>query len=420
MTTYNLYSDGNYFPRAKKSGYGGYVEAPNGEVLVEYTEQIRLPQYAHSFELLGIIRGLQLAKSMGITHLHSHCDEKNTVTRLQEVMLLDNISNIPSHAKQELYQEILDLSKSFTKISFNYIPRNQNKHSDALSRRYSLLMEKNYLRQYQDDLDKSQAVLAGEEQSNKKIFFAHPSMIRIPFKNNPFLVAHLRNRKIRRISKIEEQTPYDYLFIESVISENNVTYNGFHYDQSLKEKQLINSQIFSKEEDRLNTFCMFFTECINTIKYNRSEDNTQKLWTYSNSFNINQYFEQKEKIPKKSIQSFQSVFDSLNGFNKVLFHGLPFEHTFSPEIAGIEKEKKKLGDSIESIDSLMEQLQNGGLGSDPKKFFGLLVKHHLRNYQNILERELNNLEKQEILQKTTDELIAIGIENIPEFKKMKM
>ena len=93
MTTYHLYSDGNYFPRAKKSGFGGYIESPTGEIVVEYTEQIRQSEYTFNFELFGIIRGLQLAEDMGIEHVISHCDEKTTVGRLQEIMKSKSLKN---------------------------------------------------------------------------------------------------------------------------------------------------------------------------------------------------------------------------------------------------------------------------------------------------------------------------------------
>src|SRR5690606_24220658 len=141
---YSLYSDGNYFPRAKKSGYGGYIEDSEGITLIEYSEQIKIAKYAFNFEILGIIRGLQLAHSMGIKNLTSYCDDKTTMQKLQEVLSLNGqTDHLPHNAKPELYNEVIELTKKFNKINFQYIPREQNKHSDALSRRYSVLMEKN-------------------------------------------------------------------------------------------------------------------------------------------------------------------------------------------------------------------------------------------------------------------------------------
>lgn len=418
MTTYHLYSDGNYFPRAKKSGFGGYIEDSDSQVLVEYTEQIRIANYAYSYELLGIIRGLQIAKSMGIENIHSHCDDKNTIEKLQEVFAANSVSCIPHYNKPELYQEIMDLSKQFTNFEFSYIPRHLNKHSDALSRRYSTMMEKNFLRQFTDELDRSENVLENNSETNKKIFFSHPSLIRVSFKNNPFQVAHVRNRKVRRVSKVQEADTYDYLFIEAVTTTENVVLSGYYYDKEEQVKILLQQNIVEHgtPDVKIANFCNITAQCTEILK----EKGSTKLWIYSNSDKMNQYFEQKEKIPNTSIESFSNVFKAFEGLDKIYFHRLPFEHEFNPEIALIEKQKKNIGESLDSVEILMEQLQNGVLEREQKKSFGMLIKHHLRNYKTLLERDLNDLEKHQIIQQTTEDLIAKGVINLPEFKKMKM
>ena len=64
--TFRLYSDGNYFPRAKRSGFGGYIKNQMDEIIAEFSEEIKDKQYIQNFELLGIIRGLQIAEDMGV------------------------------------------------------------------------------------------------------------------------------------------------------------------------------------------------------------------------------------------------------------------------------------------------------------------------------------------------------------------
>ena len=161
MSVYHLYSDGNYFPRAKKSGFGGYIESPTGEIVVEYTEQIKDVNNAYSFEILGILRGLQLAKDHGITNIVSHCDDKNTASKLIEIFETKE-STVDDTPKPELYQQVVDISKDFKKIKFEYIPRHLNKYADNLSRKYAVLMEENYLRQFSQDLDKSERFFENE------------------------------------------------------------------------------------------------------------------------------------------------------------------------------------------------------------------------------------------------------------------
>lgn len=406
MSTYHLYSDGNYFPRAKKSGFGGYIKDPSGEILTEYTEQIKQSEYSFNFELLGIIRGMQIAKDMGVEHLISHCDEKTTVGRLKEIMALGgDCSEIPKNAKPELFQTIVNLTKQFTSISFEYIPRSQNKHSDSLSRRYATLLEKNFLTHYENELNISEKAFSENTKLTKKVFFAHPAMQRVEHKNNPYLVAPLRNKRVRRFSRQEQLDNYEYLFIETHIHEDTMSFKAFHYDQN-RNKSLLTETSFNISENHLTNYCEFLSNTLNQISHD-------KIWINNNNKNFNDLFEQKEKITNSNFPLFKQVHTSLDNFIKVMFNNFPFEHEFSPEIVQKEKDKKALSENIETVDSLIEQLQNGSLGRDKKKAFGMLVRHHLRNYKNILERDLNEIEKTEIIKKTTDELLEKGFTDLP-------
>lgn len=410
---YSIYSDGNYFPRAKKSGFGGYIESPEGDILVEYTEQIKQPHYIHNFELLGIIRGLQLAQTMGLKHVVSYCDDKTTMLRMTEIMANGgSISHLPAHAKPELFEEIVKLSQQFESSKFQYIPRTQNKHSDSLSRRYATLMEQNFLRQYEEELLFSEQCFKNTEKPSKKIFFSHPNLIKIKEKNNPFLVAPVRNRKARKMSKLQQGNPYQYLFIESIPTVP-VTLKAFYY-QEAEKKQLL-STIQLSGEDHITEYCDFLTQNIKEIKHNQLEHHN--IWIYSNSQVINKYLEQKEKIPKDSFDSFSQLFQSLNDFSNIMMHGLPFKHEFSPEIAIQEEKKSTLHDDIETIDSLMEQLQSGALGREHNKYFGKLIRYQLRNYKNLLSRELNDVEKQQIIEQTTQ---ALQEQNIQKISKIRI
>lgn len=409
MRKFELYSDGNYFPRAKKSGFGGFIKDENNDILIEYTEQIKQPIYTHSFELLGIIRGLQLAKDMEIEHIVSHCDDKTAVSRLQQMMQLKNINDIPENGKPELYNQILELSNYFKSISFKYIPRTENKHSDSLSRRYAFIMGENFLNHFNQQLNQSENVFNMKESLNKKIFFSHPNIVRIEHKHNPFLVSGIRNKKVRKVSKQEVLENYKYLFVETVKSNDSVIFTSFLYDEHKNKKQ-INQSSFNFNEDWINNYCVFLANSLSKIK---SDNLNDKLWIHNNSRTINNLFEQKDKIKKNQFEFFKLIFNELNNFSKVMFNNFPFEHEFSPEIEQIEKQKKIITENIESIDSLTEQIQSSLLDRDKKKAFGSLIKHHLRNYKNLLERDLNDIEKANIIEKTTSDLLEKGFTDIP-------
>ena len=413
-TVYSIYSDGNYFPRAKKSGFGGYIEDPTRQVLVEYTEQIRQPQYAFSFELLGIIRGLQLAQSMGLKHIVSYCDDKTTMAKLEEVLKRNgDTSFLTENAKPELYDEIINLSKQFTSSDFQYIPRAKNKHSDSLSRRYAGMMEKNFIRQYEDELDNSENLFKNSQKPTKKMFFSHPSLVRMKEKNNPFLVANYRNKKARKISRAEQRLSYNHLFVEIIKeSEKNFNLKAFYYSNGDENtKQVISEQFFSNS-DIESGYCHFLAETLNKAA---NIDKTN-LWVYSNVVDVNKILEQKEKFNKTSFINFSKVNQALNLFERVTYHSLPFKHEFSPEIAIQEAKKEELDGSIESVESLIEQLQQGALGREHNKYFGKLISYQLRNYQEQLKRELNDIEKQSIIKKTTEDLENLGLTALPKVK----
>ena len=143
---------------------------------------------------------------------------------------------------------------------------------------------------------------------------------------------------------------------------------------------------------------------------------SKKIWIYSNQRKINSYFEQKEKIPNDQFDSFQNVFNSLNQFTEVFFHSLPFKHQFSPEIEIKETKKQTLDINIDNIDQIMEQLSHGILGKEQNKCFGNLIRYQLRDYKQHLERELNDVEKSDIIEKTTAHLTQLGFKGLPKVK----
>ncbi len=408
MSKYHLYSDGNYFPKAKKSGFGGYITSPSGEVLVEYTEQIKEKEHSHSFEILGIIRGLEIAKNKGIEHIISHCDDKTTAKKLKE-FFEDGVYGIPKNIKPELFQQVIDLSKHFKTLSFEYIPRSLNKYADALSRRYASLMEENFTRQYHQELDFSENKFKHEYKTNKRIFFSHSSIVRNPNKVNPFLVAQVRNKKIRKVSREEQNKPYSYVFNEVFTIEKKTHIRSFLYDEKCQLK-FKNETIKDTESFDLNTY-------INTLSENLSLINekfgTKHVWIASNFRAANLILEQKEKIPNDIWDSLLTLHKTLNKFENTFFNHLHFDHVYSPEIAPIESKKKKLDEEIYSLEDLMEKLEQSEFVKEKSKYFGEIIRHQLRNYKHILERELDDIEIHEIIQKTVTSLKEKGVEHIP-------
>lgn len=407
MQTYHLYSDGNYFPRAKKSGFGGYIQNSAGEILVEYSEQIKQPDYIFSFELLGIIRGLQIAKSRGIDSIVSHCDDKNTAFKLKEIFE-DKIFNVPPAMKPELYQEIVELSKDFKKIKFEYIPRSNNKHADSLSRRYATMMEENFLRQYSHELYTSSINLTNPKPPKKRVFFSHPNIIQALHKNNPFLVAQYRNKKVRKVSKAEQQHDYNYLFTELFQKDDGLIVCQTIYNKDYKS-------VFEKKSvypDCKDPFIQYTQSLVDILNSPQLKDKPN-IWIDTNYRHFNNVFEQKEKINTDYWKQFQNVYQSLNSFSRVFFNHFPFEPKYQPENENTEHLKKNLENNIESLESLFNKFENGVLNKEKNKHFGSIIRYHLKQYEETLQRELSDIEKNQIISKTVSELKQLGFSQAP-------
>lgn len=402
--TFSLYSDGNYFPRAKKSGYGGYIEDIDGTTLIEYSEQIKNNKYAYSFEILGIIRGMQIAKAMGIKKIVSYCDDKTTVQRLHEVLLAKTAEHLHEKNKPELYQQFYDLSEQFVSMKVHYIPREQNKHSDALSRKYSVLMEKNYTRQFLNELEKSEKIFETQEQNNQRLFFSHPNILKMKDKNNPYLIANHRSKLTRKIIKQENENNYQFLYIEVFNNQEQkeFQFKGFHYNKN--QKKLLFTEKTSYEQDFIQTYCELLEENLP-----RLASVNDHIWIYSNSSQLNSIFEQKEKLPKNTFKHFKKAHNGFNHFSKIVFHHFPFEHDFSLEIKEEEEKKENLNNTINSLDELLEQLEQSRLEKDKSKYIGRIIRHHIRKYQEYLKRDLSDIEKNNIIKKTKIELNKKGL-----------
>jgi hypothetical protein len=271
------------------------------------------------------------------------------------------------------------------------------------------MMEENFLKQYDLDLDFSQQKFESSSKTNKRIFFSHKSIVRNSPKINPYLVANNRNKRIRRASKNEQMHQYDYLFNEVFNEGDNIVLRSFHYDKNRELKNTFEKK-FALADSQIEKFCDFLSDNLQLIK---EQSDTNKVWIYSNYRILNAFFEQKEKMPTDHWESFLQVHKALDGFEKTFFHKLPFDHKYSPEIAPIEKVKEKLDEEIMNLDGLIEQFSQSPAIKDKSKCFGAIIRHQLRNYKNKLERELEEIEISEIIEQTVASMTAQGHTNIP-------
>lgn len=392
MQTFKLYSDGNSFPRAKRSGFGGYIKNQHDEILAEYSEEIRDKNYIQNFELMGIIRGLQIAQSKGIKNIVSHCDDKTVATRLISIFEHGEFT-VPEYGKPELYQQIMEIAKSFDSIKFIYIPRSQNKYADILSRKYALLLENNFIVKYKNQLKESQNAFEVGGEMPKRVFFSHPNFVRILNRNNPYLVSAFRNQRVRSVTRQEEKKNYSYIFFETLISGDQQIFKIYRYANNRVRQDITTTEMPISNGEIEN--CIAITNKI--LKENVQE----RLWISSNHFKFNAIMEQKEKIPSSQLaEKFKSIYEALNPYKQVLFHHFPFEHAFSRNLQARAKKHEKLKDTYDSLETILEALKNGKGSKDYSKHVGNLIRYHLRTYQQLIKRDLQENEKTVIIKKT--------------------
>lgn len=370
--TFKLFSDGNAFPRAKRSGFGGFIQNPEGEIILEFTEQVRERKYSHNFEILGIIRGMKLALQYGIKDLISYCDDKNTTQRLSEIFEEDLFA-VSEAQKPELFHKVIELAKNFDSISFQYIPRENNKKADNLSRRYAKHMEDNWLRQYSHDLDTSEINLERNIQPKRRAFFAHPNITRLIHKNNPFLVAQQRSKMARKVIRAMGEHDFHYVFIEYYSSLDGLNLRTSVFDN--EKKRIFSMDSFTEnctEKDTVDIFHHHMADVMTEIKENYPE--IKSLWINSNNDHIMSFTEQCEKIHPDNWNTFYRLFHTLDGFEKIMFHHMPFQPSL--KFASDDEVQKMTSD--ERWEQILAEYHAITNPREKKRKFGQLICHTLK------------------------------------------
>jgi ribonuclease HI len=131
---HRLYTDGSYLPYAQTSGIGGYLLDEHNQTIFEFSELIPNNQVFSDpakFEILALMKGLQLCLQHNITSVQCFSDEQT----LCRILSIKNEEQLSTYIERNpLLQSITCLIPEFDALSFEYIPRNENKKADKLSR----------------------------------------------------------------------------------------------------------------------------------------------------------------------------------------------------------------------------------------------------------------------------------------------
>jgi ribonuclease HI len=126
---YKLYTDGSCLNRFALGGIGGYILDEQDNEVLSFSEVIYKQIKLH--ETQALLCGLKIAKQMGITEIQCYSDDKS----LEEKFSLEHQKKQRYYSKHNEYlKEAFELSKSFASFNCTYLPREENKKADTLSR----------------------------------------------------------------------------------------------------------------------------------------------------------------------------------------------------------------------------------------------------------------------------------------------
>lgn len=360
---YYLNSDGSRFPKINRSGYGGYIKDSTGTTLVEYTNEIKDNEQKHNYELWGLITGLEIAQQMEIKKLICRCDDKTLIKHINAVMLDQSNLDKVLGTKKDLIQYVYQLTKSFDKISFEYVFREQNKYSDLLSRKYTILIEKNFLIEYNKLKSKSNYYFENEIVPPHSIYFHNNKLTFVPYEYNPFILSQTKNKKQKEfrksiINKFNQNWEITTNYKETFNGEELDSLSLKKYDKENNGWEIIETYLI--DDLKLNTTIDIFNIALDKIY---SIDKSP--WIFTDIEGLTDIFYQKKPLSKEIFHKFLETSHKMNQFNSILYHRTP------KFIEKILKEKNKK--PLNTLEETVQLIHNTQEIVKKNKLFGQLM-----------------------------------------------
>lgn len=415
QSKYYLYSDGSRFPKINRSGFGGYILAENvfekkdkltfaeiaGKTLLEFSQEIKEEDQKHNFELWGIITGLELAAEVGIKKIVSRCDDKTLMLHINNCLKdASQLKNIWGN-KQALVEKVLTLSAAFDEVEFEYVPRNENKYSDTLSRKYLMVLERNYLADHKKLLEKSKEYFIKNQTPPHSVYFYSDHMTFVPFEQNPFLVSQRKNKSQKEFRRSIAQEFDSHWELEAVYKKSwpGVSPNANYlkeiegvllkkFNPDTTNWEVVRSFLPSRPQITLGEALEIFTLSLDSIK-----ETAQKPWVYSNIEKLTDVFHQKRPVSREIFEKFAALSRQLSMFDNVIYHRTPRDIELKIKAKFMKNKRPAL-----SVESTLRLLKNTENSFKKNKYFGqlmgLMIKELLKQNKEVSELDKDKIKKQ--------------------------
>jgi ribonuclease H / adenosylcobalamin/alpha-ribazole phosphatase len=123
-----VWTDGGARGNPGPAGYGAVVTTPAGEVLAELAKGIGWATN-NVAEYRGVIAGLRRAKELGARRVRVRADSLLVVNQQKGLWKVKNADLRP------LAEEAALLARGFERVVWEHVPRERNRHADALANR---------------------------------------------------------------------------------------------------------------------------------------------------------------------------------------------------------------------------------------------------------------------------------------------
>ena len=123
-----VWSDGGARGNPGPAGYGAVVATPDGQVLAEEAEGIGWATN-NVAEYRGVIAGLRRARALGARRVRVRADSLLVVNQQKGLWKVKNAALRP------LSEVAARLARDFEKVVWEHVPRERNRHADALANR---------------------------------------------------------------------------------------------------------------------------------------------------------------------------------------------------------------------------------------------------------------------------------------------